>query len=255
MRIGIIGAGAIGSTLAHALDDMEGIELIGIADRLKDKAAYLAEHVRKGRAMRLDRLGDLTDLVVESASQEAVREHLPKVLAKGKSVIVMSVGALADERLRKRLEGLARKHHCKVYIPTGAIGGIDAVRAARESTLQEVTLVTTKPPAALSPATKRRKVLFRGKANEAVLEYPQNINVAATLSLAGLGFQETKVEIIVDPLATRNVHKILAQGDFGRIRVEVENLPSPENPRTSYLAALSAVALIRRILSPIEVGS
>ena len=115
--------------------------------------------------------------------------------------------------------------------------------------------MTTKPPASLEKSFDKRTVVFEGNAREAVKKFPMNINVAASLSLAGVGFDDTKVEIVADPVATRISHKILAHGKFGRLRAEVENMPNPNNPKSSYMASLSAIATLKRIVNPIQIGA
>ena len=166
----------------------------------------------------------------------------------------MSVGGLFDEKFRKKLENLAREKNCKIFIPSGAVCGIDGILSANVGGLNEVTLVTTKPPESFGRHFDKRSVLFRGNAIDAVKDFPQNINVAASISLAGKGFDETKVEIVADPVVTRISHKILAHGKFGRLRVDLENMPNPNNPSSSYMASLSAIATLRRIIDPIQIG-
>jgi aspartate dehydrogenase len=166
----------------------------------------------------------------------------------------MSIGSLFNESLRKKLENTARRYHRKIYLPSGAVCGIDGVLAASIEKLDSVTLVTTKPPASLGKSVEERTIVFEGTAREAVKQYPRNINVAACLSLAGVGFDETKVEIVADPVETRINHKILAHGRFGRLRAEVENMPNPNNPQSSYMASLSAIATLRRVLDPIQIA-
>ena len=121
--------------------------------------------------------------------------------------------------------------------------------------MDEVTLVTTKPPESLNKVVNKREIIFEGKARDAVKKFPLNINVAASLSLAGIGFDKTKVEIVADPVATRINHKILAHGKFGRLRAEVENMPNPNNSKSSYMASLSAIATLKRIVNPIQIGA
>ena len=161
----------------------------------------------------------------------------------------MSIGSLFNDALRKKLETIARKHHRKIYLPSGPVCGVaDGVLAASIDKLDSVTLVTTKPPASLGKSVEERTVIFKGNARNAVKQFPRNINVAACLSLAGVGFDETNVEIVADPVETRISHKILAHGRFGRLRAEVENMPNPNNPQSSYMASLSAIATLRRVL-------
>ena len=167
----------------------------------------------------------------------------------------MSVGSLSDDKFRNELEKTALEKKCKIYIPSGAVCGIDGILSASIDLIDEVTLVTTKPPSALGKKYSKRTVVFKGKARDAVKKFPSNINVAASLSLAGKGFDETKVEIVTDPVVSRNSHKILAHGKFGRLRAEVENMPNPNNPKSSYMASLSAIATLKRIINPIQIGA
>jgi len=196
------------------------------------------------------------DLVVEAASQAALKEMAPKVLGKGVPLVALSVGALGDARFLDEVTRLARDKKTRLLVPSGAIGGLDAIRAAAEAGLAEVTLVTAKPPAGfgLSGVTEPR-VLYEGPATEAVQKFPKNVNVAAALSLAGVGFEKTHVRIVADPSLKANTHTITAKGAFGKMTVKVENAPSPENPASSYLASLAALALIRRFVAPIQVGT
>jgi aspartate dehydrogenase len=127
--------------------------------------------------------------------------------------------------------------------------------SASVDSIDEVTLVTTKPPASLGKDIDIRKILYDGDARDAVKNFPMNLNVAASLSLAGIGFDKTKVRIVADPVATRINHKILAHGKFGRLRAEVENMPNPNNPKSSYMASLSAIATLKRIINPIQIGA
>ncbi|HDM66805.1 MAG TPA: aspartate dehydrogenase [Thermoplasmatales archaeon] len=255
MKLGIIGCGAIGSDVARYADKMEEIEKIYLFDIKKEAEEKLHGALKKSEIVSVDKLIEESDVVFEAASQEAVRKYAEKVLEKGKDLIIMSIGSLIDDEFRGKLENLARKNKCKIYLPSGAVCGIDGVLSASIDTLDEVTLVTTKPPEALGKNYDKRTVIFRGTAREAVKLFPKNINVAANLSIAGIGFDKTKVEIVADPVATRNSHKILAHGKFGRLRAEVENMPNPNNPKSSYMASLSAIATLKRILNPIQIGA
>jgi aspartate dehydrogenase len=177
------------------------------------------------------------------------------ILQAGKDLIIMSVGSLFDDKCRKELEETARSKHCKIYLPSGAVCGIDGILSASIDAIDEVTLVTTNPPKSLGKNYGKRITVFEGTAREAVEEFPRNINVAASLSLAGIGFDRTKVQIVADPVVTRINHKILAHGKFGRLRAEVENMPNPNNPKSSYMASLSAIATLKRIINPIQIGA
>lgn len=255
MKIGIVGCGAIGSEVAKAASAMEDVEGLWLFDIDPDATKPLADLPKATVADSAEALVGAVDLVVECANKGVVQTVCRDALAAGKSVMLLTIGALADDALRDDLVALARKNRAKIHLPSGAVMGVDGVKAAAEGKLKSVTLVTTKPNQGLDQKVDQWTLLWNGPAREAVREFPKNVNVAATLSLAGLGFDDTWVQVAVDPLATRNSHKVIIEGDFGRARIEVENLPSPANPRTSHLAALSTIALLRRIVSPIEVGA
>jgi len=255
MNLGIIGCGAIGTDVAMAADEMNEIKKIYLFDIDKKAEKKLCNVIKKGEIKYFkDFLSDV-DVVFEAASQKAVIDYAADVLNAGKDLVLMSVGSLFDDKFRRKLEDMARKKKCKIYIPSGAVCGIDGVLSASIDSIDEVTLVTTKPPASLGRSADKRMILFDGKAREAVKKFPKNINVAASLSLAGIGFDRTRVEIVIDPVATRISHKILAHGGFGRLRAEVENMPNPKNPKSSYMASLSAIATLKRIVNPIQIGA
>jgi aspartate dehydrogenase len=254
MNLGIIGCGAIGTDVALAADHMKEINRIYIHDCNKTASEKLNKQLTKGAIKTVEGFLKDVDVVFEAASQQAVVQYAQMVLDEGKQLVIMSIGSMFDDNLRKKLEDTARKQHCKIYLPSGAVCGIDGVFAASIEKLDSVTLVTTKPPKSLGKSVENRTVIFNGTARDAVKEFPKNINVAACLSLAGIGFDHTKVEIVADPVETRISHKILAHGRFGRLRAEVENMPNPNNPQSSYMASLSAIAILRRIIDPIQIG-
>jgi aspartate dehydrogenase len=256
MKVGIVGCGAIGTDLAKFAAAQPEVASVVLFDQHSTRAEGLAQTVPKCRVARTgEALIQNSDLVIECASQEAARLFLPLAIAAGRSVMSLSLGAFADDKFRNALIEAARKNHTKIYLPSGAIAAVDALKAGSLSRLTSVTLVTTKPPAALGVKTDKWTIVFDGTAREAVKKFPLNVNVAACLSLAGVGFDQTRVQVVADPLATRNMHKVIFEGDFGRIRAEVENLPSPANPKTSYLAILSAMSTLRRILDPVQLGA
>jgi aspartate dehydrogenase len=255
MKLGIIGCGAIGSDVAIASDSFQEFTDIYLFDKDHNKIKNLNKLVTKSTMSSIEELIEQADIIFEAASQEAVNQYAEKVLANGKDIIIMSIGSLFDDDYRNHLISIAKKNNCKIYLPSGAVCGIDGILSASIDEIDAVTLVTTKPPEAINKTITKRKVIFRGTAREAVKEFPKNINVAANLSLAGIGFDNTHVEIVIDPVATRNSHKILAHGRFGRLRAIVENMPNPNNPGSSYLASLSAIATLKRILNPIQIGA
>ena len=255
MNLGIIGCGAIGTDVALAADEMKEIEKIYLQDIDKKKVIDLKKNLKKAEMKPVKEFLENVDVVFEAASQQAVNEYAIDILQAGKDLIIMSVGSLLDDKYRTKLEETARIKHCKIYLPSGAVCGIDGILSASIDAIDEVTLVTTKPPKSLGKNYAKRITIFEGNAREAVEKFPRNINVAASLSLAGVGFDVTKVQIVADPVATRINHKILAHGKFGRLRAEVENMPNPNNSKSSYMASLSAIATLKKIINPIQIGA
>ncbi len=268
LKIGLIGCGAIGTEIAKAIDSREiDADLVAVCDHNPATAAALIKSLkRKPVRAGLEELVRLSDLVVEAACQGAVPAIARATLGAGKDLMIMSVGALADAELYREVKRLAADHGSKVYLPSGAISGLDGLKSASTGKIRRVTLTTTKNPAGLEgapyirekgidlKALKEPTLIFEGSASEAVKAFPANVNVAATLCLAARE-GEVRVKIVADPQIKVNQHEIVAEGDFGRITTRVENVPSPKNPRTSYLAALSAIATLRSIVEPMKIGT
>jgi len=273
-RFALIGCGAIGTAIVKAV--AEGVidaELVALMDIYPERCEELRRAVvEAGRGtpevVKAPNLDDVLrlkpDIVVEAASQEAVREYGPRVLKSGADLVVLSVGALLDEGVMDSLLKAAEEGGSSIHVPTGAIAGLDAVRAARLAGIESVTLRTRKPPKALAGKVKDPRLeglkepltLFKGPASEAVRKFPLNVNVAAALTLAA--GKEAMVEVVADPSVSRNTHEIEVVSRASRIVVRVENVPSPTNPRTSYLAPLSAIELLRRLTesgSRLKVGT
>lgn len=256
MRILLVGCGALGGAIARGVAKMPGAKL-AVFDVDEAKARALAHELGATRPDILDYGIQEADLVVEAASQEALRALAPRVLGRGLPLVALSVGALSDPGLLDEVTRLARERGGRLHVPSGALAGLDGIRAAAEAGLDEVTLVTAKPPAGFGIAERlaEPRVLYEGPAAEAVRLYPKNVNVAAALSLAGIGFERTRVRIVADPALVANTHTVIARGAFGEMTCRVENRPSPENPASSYLASLAALALLRRFFAPVQVGT
>ena len=267
MKLTIIGCGSIGKTLARHMNTEDYIDSICILDRKKESVEALMKECKKVRsASNIEDVFEKSDLIVEAASQSAVREFVPMALEMGKDVIVMSVGAFVDDDFKEKCRILAKQKHCKVYIPSGAVCGIEGICAAATENIEEIILMSYKPPEAFKGVKylkkkgidlenlKRPKVIFSGHAEDAVKHFPRNVNVAATLSLAGLGIEHTTLKIVVDPKATLNQHRIIAKGKFGEIECWTRNAPFPDNPKTSYLAALSLISAVKKIAGNFWVG-
>lgn len=249
VKIGIIGAGAISRFLITALKEQANLEVTSILVRDDNKYKHLAEVNNVQLFTNVDAfLQSNIDIVVEAADIEAVKALVPAILPK-KPVVLISVGALADEGLLEQLLALTKKHGNGLHLPAGAIGGLDLLQNAHAlGNVTNVSLTTRKPASSLiDQPIKTEQIIFEGPAFEAIQHYPKNMNVSIVLALAGLGFDETKVKLIADPNITQNIHQIAIVGDFGEATVEVKNNPLPSNPKTSYLAALSIIGTLKRM--------
>ncbi len=267
MKLTIIGCGSIGKTLARALEKMDEIEVMFFIDRKRTRIEELEKECKKVRyAGNFEDAVEMSDLVVEAASQSAVKEYVPLALEKGKDVLVMSAGTFVDHDFKEKCRILAKQNKCRVYIPSGAVCGIEGIGAAALEEVEEIILMSYKPPDAFKGVKylkdrgidlsnlKRPKVVFNGFAKDAVHYFPNNVNVAATLSLAGIGMDRTWVRIVADPKATKNTHRIIAKGKFGEIECWMRNSPFPKNPKTSYLAALSLISAVKKISGSMWIG-
>ncbi len=268
MNIGIIGCGAIGTIIAKAVEDIDEIESVYLLNKVSEKANILASSLKKGiKKQNVNDFIDDVSLVIESASINAVKEYGEFILLHGKDFMAMSVGAFADKELAEKLVDTAKRNRCRIYLPSGAIAGVDAVKSASGSRIDEVILTTRKPPAGLTNVKylegkgidveklEREMVVFEGSASEAIKHFPKNINVAVCLSITGIGADKTKVKIVCDPKIRQNIHHIVVKGNFGEIETGTKNFPCPTNPKTSYLAALSAIATLKKIVSPLQIGT
>lgn len=255
MKVGIIGAGSIGNAVARAVQGelSTALQLVAVCDVDQAKAGALVKtFAPRAQVVGLSELLFTVDIAVESAAAEVVPEVIKSALSTHKAkgnpqhLLIMSVGGLLGLEIPD--------NGPSIHIPSGAIGGLDAIKAMREDGLEEVVLTTRKPPASLGLDLDEEQVLFDGIAAEVVRRYPKNINVAMALSLAGIGPDKTRVRLIADPKVKRNSHHIYAKGKAGEVEFTSRNLPFPDNPRTSYLAALSAIAVLRTIVSTLKFG-
>jgi aspartate dehydrogenase len=242
-----------------------------VYDLVKEHAEKLISRLKKKPQIANDAdeliSNSKIQIVVEAASPEAVKQYSTKVLAQNKDLMVMSAAALINEKLYAEISSIAKKNGRKVYMPSGAIVGLDNIKSAAIGNIEEVTLTTRKPPLSFegAPLVEKKKInlsslkkpllLYEGPAREAVKLFPQNVNVSATLSLASIGPDKTKVRIITDPKTKTITHEIHVKGDFGELKTKTVNQPFPTNPKTSFIAALSAIATLKKISENIIIGT
>lgn len=267
IRVGIIGCGTIGSEIAKACAGAlsEKLDLAAICDLDEAKAAELNKILnRKIAVLKPEELIRKVDLVIEAASAKISASILERAIKAGKGILIMSVGGLLG---REDLLKLAEDKRVRVYLPSGAICGLDGLKSAATGRIDSVTLTTRKPPKGLEGAPyikakginlssiSEETVIFEGDARQAMEGFPQNINVSAVLSLAGIGAGRTRVKIVTSPDYTKNIHEVEVVGESGRIITRTENVPSPANPKTSMLAVLSAIATLKGITESVRIGT
>jgi aspartate dehydrogenase len=268
VRIGIVGCGAIGSRVAHGIrkEFKETCQLNGLYDIDRSKAERLAKKLSFKKIVKesITELIKDCDCMVEAVSAQNTRNIVRQALEAKKDVLSMSVGKLLNA---SDLFRLANQNKCHLLLPSGAIAGIDAIKAASLVGFDTITLTTRKPPSGfygnsyllqkgIDPLKiKKETVLFEGRVAEAIKNFPRNINVAATLALASQSRKKLTIRVITSPDYKMNSHEIDASGKFGRIRTETNNVVCPDNPKTSYLAVLSGLQTLKQYCSGVIIGT
>lgn len=257
LRVGLIGLGTIGQGAVRLLQQQGAGTVQIVAALVRDPGR--SRDVDTPVVATLDQLlGLKPDLVVEVAGHDGLREHGAAVLRSGFDLVAVSVGVLAHQEVYDELLAAAEEGGTQLKVASGAVGALDAIAAARQGGLERVTHTVRKPPSTLfgpdaEPLTEP-KTVFSGFAREAAIRYPESVNVTAAVSLAGIGLDRTEVRIIADPAVDRNQHEIAAEGEFGRLRFEVQGIPTEQNPRTGRLVAMSIVNTLLARQAPIVVG-
>jgi len=267
IKIGLIGCGAIGKSLMIMAQKRfnDSFEITALCDLDQSKAQSLSKVLGCGKVVDFKTLIKTCDLVVEAASAKISFEVACEALLKKRNVLVMSIGGILGKE--GKLFEIARRNKKRIFLPSGAICGLDGVKALALAGIDRLTLKTYKPPQALKGASfieknkidldaiKEEKMIFSGTAQQAVESFPQNINVVAVLSIAAAGLVVPRVEIYASPELKRNVHVIEVESKAARLSIRCENVPSPDNPKTSYLAILSAAAMLSGVSDVVRVGS
>jgi aspartate dehydrogenase len=265
MRVGVVGLGAIGRKVCEALDaGIKGLTLAAVTARDRERAERFLKNLSAPPPFTdLEGLIALSDLVVEASTQAHLAEIAPRALEAGRQLVVLSCGGLLG---RDDWIALAEANGGRILVPSAAIAGLDGVKGARVGAITAVSMQTRKPPHGLrgAPWVVRQAIdldaiatetlIFEGSATEACQAFPANVNVVAALSLAGVGPERTRIQIFAVPGLSVNQHRIRLEGEFGRLTIEVENVPS-ENPRTGRLSYLSTIALLRELGATLRVGT
>lgn len=271
MRVAIIGGGTIAALFIEHIrrGDLGDTQVVAVAGRGgASRGKPLAdEHGIAYVTTFAGLLAYRPEVVVEAASHEAVRDFGEALLNNGIALIVLSGGALCDDALRARLEAAAMKSRAMLYVPSGGICGLDALKTMCLAGVDEVSIAVTKPPAAWKGIAYVEQLnvnlenltapvtLFDGSAREGVPLFPANVNIAAVLSLAGVGFDRTRLKVVADPALNMNTHYITLRGKTGNVSIKLESVPAPDNPKTSWLACYSALAALKYAKSPVRYGT
>lgn len=275
--VAIIGCGAIGREIALSIDTKKisncNLSVLFDTDSMKLESLYKDLHNKPSSTFNdfneliISNDYHNVNLVIEAASIKAAHSYMPTILKQQKDIMIMSMGAFSDPTFYETIIQLLTHSDNNVFLPSGAIGGVDIIRSVKDY-IDEITIVTTKSNKSLKGAPyfynkgididtiKEKKVIFDGDAINAIKEFPSNINISALVSLAGIGFDKTRVIIVVDPKIINNQHEIQVKWKFGSFQIKVDNIPSPDNPKTSYLAILSAIECLRGICTKnLKIGS
>ena len=267
IKVGIVGVGTIGLELARrcVTTFKEDVRLVGVIDADHDRERAVRKELRLSRKYTLKQLVEAADLIIEAASASSAYPIAKQAMSQGKDVMLMSAGGIV--RHQKEIYRIAKLHRTCLYLPSGAVAGIDALKSANVGTIKSVSLTTRKAPRGFigAPYVVKNKInldlitkdtlLFEGTVDKAVEGFPQNINISATLSMAGIGSKKTRVRIFACPGLPVHIHEVQVDGDFGSFVTRTQNLPSKNNPKTSRLAILSAIATLKRILGNVKIGT
>jgi aspartate dehydrogenase len=274
LKLGIIGCGNIGQFVMRNLGrpEFQAFSLRVVADIPLAEAKLRETAAAYGCAFTTEPL-DLArpdanvEVVLECAAPVAAKVYAPAILRSGRSMVVMSVGAFADPAFLETVRQAAEEGNSRLYLPTGGIAGLDHLKAARMSGIQEATLVMIKSPKSLAGAPyftdhpvdlfaiTEPTVIFEGPAAEAIKGFPQNTNVAVSLSLATLGPERTRIQVVCDPRVAEIRFQIRAKAGTGELKIDLVNLQSPDNPRTSYQSCCSALTTLLRLTDRVQLGT
>ncbi|MBU8908232.1 aspartate dehydrogenase [Desertibacillus haloalkaliphilus] len=267
LKIGMIGFGTIGQQLLDLIEDKKLVNtkvesiLVRNIEKVHNQLGNNRINVTDDPEYFFSQ--DL-DFIVEAAGHEAVRQYGKTALVHGSNLILVSVGSLADDSFLNEIKEAAEKVQKQIIIPSAAIGGLDRVASGSIGDIDQVKQITRKQPKAWYgtkvekefdlESIKEPTCIFKGKARESAEIFPENVNVSAALSLAGIGFDRTEVEVYIDPSIDRNTHEVFISGHFGQTKIEIQNTPSPDNPKTGYIVAMSIAKVLNSYTNPVVLG-
>jgi aspartate dehydrogenase len=266
LRAGIIGFGTLGKKVTELIESQQAgdVELKTILVRNQPDHFDSTQHTFSVTTDENDFFSQELDIIIEAAGHQALQLYGEKVLSSGSNLIILSVGALADSDYFEKLKTAAKESNKQIFIPSAAIAGLDRIAAGVLGEIDEITLITRKPTRSWYGTIAEEKVnletisepycIFDGNARKASKLFPESVNVSAALSLAGIGFEKTKVQVYVDPTIESNTHTIKARGFFGEIEISVQNIPFKQNPKSSPIVAMSVAKVLKNLTSSLVIG-
>ncbi|WP_394139315.1 aspartate dehydrogenase [Cytobacillus oceanisediminis] len=266
LKAGIIGYGTLGKSIAELIKGNQAgnIELKTVLVRRKTEFMEASQQTFGFTANEEEFFNGDLDIIIEAAGHQALQMYGEKALASGSHLIILSVGALGDTDFFENLKETAQKYNQQIFVPSAAIAGLDRIAAGALGEIEEITLITRKHPRSWAGTIAEEKVdlatltepvcIYEGNARESSRLFPQSVNVSAALSLAGVGFENTKVQVFADPTIQTNTHTIKAKGYFGETEISVSNVPYEQNPKSSPIVAMSVAKVLKNLTSPLVIG-
>jgi aspartate dehydrogenase len=266
LKAGIIGYGTLGKSISELIESHQAGDVVLQAILVRNPLSPLSnspDHCTVTTNEDVFFNQDL-DIIIEAAGHSALQLYGEKALSSGSNLIILSVGALANTDFYESLQEAAIKNNKQIIIPSAAIAGLDRIAAGALGEMEEITLITRKQPKSWYGTIAEEKVnletisepycIFDGNARDAAKLFPENVNVSAALSLAGIGFEKTKVHVYVDPTINMNTHTIVAKGFFGQVEISVQNKPFKQNPKSSPIVAMSVAKVLRNLTTSVIIG-
>ena len=266
LRAGIIGFGTLGKSISELIESGQAGDVVLQALLVRTPLVPLDQTPNQCTVTTNEDVffNQNLDIIIEAAGHQALQLYGEKALSIGCDLVILSVGALADKDFYETLQAAAKKYKTQMIIPSAAIAGLDRIAAGVLGEIDEITLITRKPPKSWYGTIAEEKVnletikepycIFEGNARNAAKLFPQNVNVSAALSLAGIGFEETKVQVYVDPTIQMNTHTIVAKGYFGQMETTIQNNPFKENPKSSPIVAMSVAKVLQNRTTSVVIG-
>lgn len=266
LKAGIIGYGTLGKSIAELIQSNQAgnVDLKTILVRSPTSTTETFQHNFTITTDVESFFNQDLDIIIEAAGHQALQLYGEKVLSNGSNLMILSVGALANNDFNEKLQIAAKENKKQIFIPSAAIAGLDRIAAGVLGEIEEISLITRKPVKSWYGTIAEEKVdlntltepycIYDGNARDAAKLFPESVNVSAALSIAGIGFEKTKVKVYADPTIQSNSHTIKAKGFFGEVETSVQNIPFKQNPKSSPIVAMSVAKVLKNLTSSVVIG-